>query len=943
MIYSKREAKLLTITTLAFFQPLLPTFLYGNNGALSKKMPEAYKGKKEHVESADTMSFNMPVDLNEVVVTGQGGAIEKRRLSSNVTKIAGKDLLRQSVGRMDEMLRNAIPGVQLSLSGAQPGSTSIVKARGLSSAFSNATPIIYIDGVRVDNLNTGSFLNYSKHGYGANPYTIGDMPMGEMASSSALSDISMENIDHIEYVSGGAATTLYGSDAANGVIQIFTKKGSADGFHASVGVDMGWDKATTQFYHFKRTADLLNQTGFEQRYRLSLSGGNDKYGYSLGANMGENTGIVIHNNNAQKRYDLRFGSHARITSQLEYQNSFGFVAEDYKRSRNGNQGFYTGLWFAEGSAACNFKYTDANGKERNYPADIDAAGADVYARMRSFVHDAEAMQDYKESTKRFQTSHILIYKPWRNVTLKSTFGIDYRANNNKEIVTNQYLIHTHVKPVGTTDAGRINNFDRNYFGLTADVNGQYKYYCRDWLSNILTAGFQYFNTRDHQAIYHGTNVRDGARVMSGAGAVQADEWLNYLHSYGFYMQDNIGLCNKYYLDFGARVDYNTAFGENVKWQFYPKVGLSYVMSDESFLSSWVKNGMISTLRLFCNYGVAGSYPPPFAYQKTISVMGFLGKQAATFGQYGNPNLGPEKKHSFEVGFESSFFHDFATLAFTYYNSRTKDALFTIPTLPSAGRAATQLANIGEIGNQGVEINLGLHVIRTKDWLATVRAAINTNRNRVLSDGGTVPFCIGGFGPETIQTAVEEGKPVGFLRGNKAVLNADGTLKEVLRMQDLGSTIPTCYGNVSLDLRYKDWQLWMSGDYQMGSYVHSFDRQFRFSKGLKDNAIPEAALMGKSQRKAWLYFTNYFVEKADFFKVRNIGLSYLYRANGKLHALKSVQVSLNINNPLSFTAASVDPEAVISGAHSQGAVATGGLNYSTFSLPKQYIFSLKFNM
>ena len=98
------------------------------------------------------------------------------------------------------------------------------------------------------------------------------------------------------------------------------------------------------------------------------------------------------------------------------------------------------------------------------------------------------------------------------------------------------------------------------------------------------------------------------------------------------------------------------------------------MSDESFLSSWVKNGMISTLRLFCNYGVAGSYPPPFAYQKTISVMGFLGKQAATFGQYGNPNLGPEKKHSFEVGFESSFFHDFATLAFTYYNSRTKDCL-----------------------------------------------------------------------------------------------------------------------------------------------------------------------------------------------------------------------------------------------------------------------------
>ena len=136
---------------------------------------------------------------------------------------------------------------------------------------------------------------------------------------------------------------------------------------------------------------------------------------------------------------------------------------------------------------------------------------------------------------------------------------------------------------------------------------------------------------------------------------------------------------------------------------------------------------------------------------------------------------------------------------------------------------------------------------------------------------------------------------------------------------------------------------MNSDYQTGSYVHSFDRQFRFSKGLKDSAIPDAALGGKTQKKSWLKFTNYFVEKADFFKVRNIGLSYLAKVDRKKYFIKSVQISFNMNNILSFTAASVDPEAVISGAQSQGAVATGGLNYSTYSLPKQYVFSLKFNM
>ena len=73
-------------------------------------------------------------------------------------------------------------------------------------------------------------------------------------------------------------------------------------------------------------------------------------------------------------------------------------------------------------------------------------------------------------------------------------------------------------------------------------------------------------------------MRDGARIMSGAGTIYADEWLSYLHSYGFYLQDNFGWRNRYFLDLGMRVDYNTAFGDKVAWQAYPKVGLSYVAS-----------------------------------------------------------------------------------------------------------------------------------------------------------------------------------------------------------------------------------------------------------------------------------------------------------------------------------------------------------------------------
>ena len=259
--------------------------------------------------------------INEVVVTGQGAEINKRRLSSNISTVDASDLEKVKVGRIDQMLQNALPNVQINITTGQPGSTSMVKSRGLSSAFINSTPVIYVDGVRVDNMNSVSSLN-NYTGTSLNSLN------GQTATYGSISDIPMENIDHIEYVTGGAATTVYGSDAANGVIQIFTKKGSNNKISFYAGADLGADVASSQFYHFKRTKELLHQTGLQQKYRFGFDGGTDKYGYSFGASMSENTGTLIHDGNKDRKYDMRFGSHVKFNRMLEYQNSFGFVVED---------------------------------------------------------------------------------------------------------------------------------------------------------------------------------------------------------------------------------------------------------------------------------------------------------------------------------------------------------------------------------------------------------------------------------------------------------------------------------------------------------------------------------------------------------------------------------------------------------------------------------------
>lgn len=143
------------------------------------------------------------------------------------------------------------------------------------------------------------------------------------------------------------------------------------------------------------------------------------------------------------------------------------------------------------------------------------------------------------------------------------------------------------------------------------------------------------------------------------------------------------------------------------------------------------------------------------------------------------------------------------------------------------------------------------------------------------------------------------------------------------------------------MRYRQWQLFVSGDWQTGSYLHEWNRQFRFRKGLKDDAVPDAALMGQTQGQTWLNFTNFFVEKADFFKVRNIRLDYTFQPRHL--GVQSVNLAFNVYNPFSFTCAQDDPEATLSGARSQGAVSTGGINYASFSAPRQFIFSISVSL
>lgn len=860
------------------------------------------------------------VKLDEIVVTGQGIDISKRRLSTDVATVSAEELDQLPSNRLDQLLQAELPNVQIRLTGGQPGSASTVRSRGIVSAFTNSTPIVYVDGVRVDNLNTRANLGLNISG---NPH--------QGAATSALTDIPVENIERIEFINGGAATTLYGSDAANGVIQIITKKGGKGRTNVNLNVEMGAITPTNDFLFWDRTADLLFQDGFVQNYSLGIDGGNDKFGYSFGGRFSESDGFRIHNQGESNKIDLRTGFQAKLNPFLTYRSSFGYVNQHFRRVRNGNAGGYTGMWFAEAGASL---FTGPGFNNR-----LDENTPEEFAAIQEYASLAEKLQNNQTTVDRFQTSQVFEYKPIPALTIRATGGIDYRVSTETGIVTNEYLNHTRATPEEsfTTTEGSISNFDRKFLGLTFELNGQHQAEVGEF-SFISTLGGQFFRNEDQQIAYVGENVRDGAISINQAAIRTSDEFLSEVANYGVYFQENVGYKNRYFLEFGIRGDGNSAFGDDIGIQYFPKVGASYILSAEPWFND---EGLFSYVKLRGNYGVAGNFPTPFANERTIEFVGFLGEQAAIFGTPGNDDLRPEKTYTFEIGADIALFKERLSFGINYYNAETRDALFNVPQPPSNGEAAVALQNIGVIQNSGVEINANLVLVRNQDWDLRIGGSVNTLENEVTDAGGASPFSINGFSGRTVQIVVEEGSSVGVIRANRGTFENE-VLVSTQGQSLLGPTLPDLFGSVNMALRYKSFNLFANADYQSGAVAHSFDRQFRYFYGAATEGIPQAEIDANG-RSNWLNFTDRFVEPTDFFKVRVIGLTYDLPKTLVGDWARRVSVGFTVTNPINITNTSFDPEATqVGAAQGQGTATTGGINYSVVSQPRQWLGTLKVN-
>lgn len=861
-----------------------------------------------------------PMDLDAVVVTGQGGEISKRRIATTVDVVSSEAIETSPAKRLDELLQTNLPGAQIKMTSGDPGTSSIIRTRGVNSVNKSSTPVIYVDGVRVDNLNTAATLSMNISG-----------AKYDGAATSAIADLPLENIDHVEFIPGGAATTIYGSDAANGVIQIFTKKGvpgATTGFFES---RLGYDTPISQFHYFKRTNDLLYRNGATQEYSGGVEGGVNALSYSVSGNVRAAQSDRIYGDNSGLGF--RNGLGADIGAKGRYQGSFSYNQSDNPRFRNGNSGGYQSLWFIEGGRSNAFGFNP----------NIDDLNDADYAKLKAFVNRAESEENYNVFARQFQTSHSLTFQPTSTLTMHANFGVDNRYSNEKAITTNQFLIDTQAQPAGTTTQGTIQNFDRNFTGFTIDLGAQHHAEFGK-LSVISAVGAQLFRNDDVQVSYSATNVRDGAATLAGAGVTSSTDVAYRVANYGVFGQTNVSWLDRYTAEVGIRADKNTAFGTTVGAQYYPKVGLVYALGSEPWFQSHVSPSFLSDVRFRGAYGEAGTFPTAFATDRTVALSAFNGLQAATFGNPGNINLKPERTATLELGADLSFANNRAAFGLGWYTARTHDALINAPPAPSTGETS-QLNNVGEISNKGLETRMTLVPISRNSVRLTINGSFNTLKNLVVDTHGTPPFAISGLSANAVQSVVQQGFPVGYLRGSKGVFDATGHVTIVSNTY-LGNPTPDKFGNYSATLSLgQRLTLGADGSYQYGAQASSFDRGFRYLYGVKgtENDVPAAALAQyNGDRSAiWLLVSNQFIEKTDFVALRHLTVDYRMTPRFLPPGAKDMRISFSVTNPFEWAASSFDPQVDLSGAMDQGGATVGGINYSTDSQPRTYLLTLRF--
>ncbi len=713
------------------------------------------------------------VKLSEVVITGTAGNQERRAQSAVVASVDASTITENAtISTVGELLTARTPGVAISRASGSVGTASQIRIRGNSSISLSNTPLIFVDGVRVGESQTNLGLN------------------GQV--TDRLNDINPDDIESIEIVKGPAAASLYGADASAGVIQIITKRGKigAQSFQQSIryeyaNVDAAWTPpsnfancgaaqvAAGSFNPLcvgKAVGTLVSdnplvrnnsfRTGNDRILSWNGKGGGQNYSFFLSATADANIGTLP--NNALERYNGRANFQITPNEQWRVDVNVGFIRSKTTLPDNDNNIYG---WLGGGLLGTPL--------QRDTSGNPSADGWFGFARQNAAI---TAIQN-TQLTNRGIFGVVTNYAPTPWFTNRLTLGADLiRDELTKFFPRNSVGQYAAALNLGSNQQTRL-GFERYTLDYLGDMRGTWGAQSQ-WETHV-SFGAQTISTRNESlgATGVGFAVNPNNTVGSAASTSGTQGYAEQTQ-FGLFGQLQVAYKNKLIVTLAERADKFSSFGRPDDAFYLPKVGVSYVIGDES----WFRLPAVSNARLRASWGQTGRTPQAGAALATYFAVpyGITGtaQPGAQLLNPGNSGLKAERGEEYEMGVDFGILKDRVNFELTYFKKSTKDLLLQVPLAPSlgyvsaGGLSSNPFQNIGAVENSGFELAINAQMYRSANLAWDMRASMNTLTNEVTDLGIIKPFFVGNVGQ------VKTGLPIGA-QVSKRILSIDTVAKTVL--------------------------------------------------------------------------------------------------------------------------------------------------------------------
>ncbi|ODT03632.1 MAG: hypothetical protein ABS52_08480 [Gemmatimonadetes bacterium SCN 70-22] len=673
-----------------------------------------------------TADFFLPAQtarLDQVVVTGTGGVTQRRAVGNVVESIDAKDVMAVAPARsVQEVIGARTPGLIVLPAAGQVGTGAQLRVRGVGSLSLSNDPIIYIDGVRMD----------------AAP-ARGPVQRGG-GGASRLNDINPEDIQSIEVIKGPAASTLYGTEASNGVIQIITKRGrtgkpqfnftTRQGANwlanpeGRAGLLYGRDPATQEIISFNLYRNEIDNgngpiftTGQNQGYQAALNGGTDANRYYIAASWDHDVGVVPWNWN--KKFSGRANVDILASNTLRLQGSIGHIRD---RVRLAQQAIDVDPFSQLRWGTPLTRNTGKRGFLNSPPEEWKTA---------------EAHADNDRTT----LSLTMEYSPMTWFTNRLITGLDVGAENNWTLYRRQPL--GSLDFLGQNGLGAKNAARTTRSFLTLDYSGNVRWGFGEDIRLTSSVGLQAYRS-EISTIGATANTFPAIPITTITGGATRSGTEDYLANatVGMFVQQQVAWKNRVFVTAAVRGDDNSAFGKDFSAAYYPKVSASWVVSEEP----WFKVPFLGETRLRGALGAAGTQPGTFDASRLYDPsVGYQNNPGLIPSSFGNPALKPERSQELELGFETTLLNGRADVSYTHYGRDITDAIVNVPIPPSAGFPGSQVVNIGKVSGWGNELAVNVRLIEGRRFAWEMGTQLASNGNRIEDMGGSQFLAVGGGG------------------------------------------------------------------------------------------------------------------------------------------------------------------------------------------------------